>query len=591
MKFDTFLATVNDWGRFQKVKYALICLTYMLPPIMVYTYTFTGAVPNFRCANPDSIDTDEYNNESNILYDAMYKPTKEQCTGIGTLLSVVECQRCYIQSKSNNQDSVDVQLHKCQNYVYDRKYYKKTLTEEWSMVCDRTYFRSLAQIIFFVGYMVGSVVFGVLADKYGRRPVMSFSFILMSVSGFVTAFGPQPIFGVFPSYIIFVVARFLLACSTRGISVSGFVLGSEIVGPSKRLLTGIVIEYFFAFGQFFLLFFAYSIRTWRLLTGAISLFTVPFIFFYFILPESPRWLISNGQFDRAEAILRGIAKTNKRPFDQDAYEQVKEEQKVSMMDKHNQEGILGLFKSKIMFLISMNLFFQWLVQNLVFYGVSQNTGSWGFDPYLSFMLSATVELLAYILVHCILDRVGRKLPYCLFAILFGLVALAVLPIQKFMNDNSFAKTMLMYAIQVSLKFFASATYAIIYIYANELFPTNVRNTGMGICSMVARIGAIIGTYCNDSLARIWINLPVLLYGIVSLIAAVLALMFPETLNKPLPQTVAEAERMSMIRIRIGKPQSTNTDGTEREDQSLAGNNEDSTLKDLLQGDNIDDRHL
>ncbi|CAF5112638.1 unnamed protein product, partial [Rotaria socialis] len=43
-------------------------------------------------------------------------------------------------------------------------------------------------------------------------------------------------------------------------------------------------------------------------------------------------------------------------------------------------------------------------------------------------------------------------------------------------------------------------------------------------------------------------------------------MFPETLNKPLPQTVAEAEKMSMIRIRIGKPRSTNTDGTEREDQ-------------------------
>lgn len=53
----------------------------------------------------------------------------------------------------------------------------------------------------------------------------------------------------------------------------------------------------------------------------------------------------------------------------------------------------------------------------------------------------------------------------------------------------------------SLKFLASASYAIIYIYANELFPTNVRNTGMGICSMVARIGAIIGTFCNDSLVN------------------------------------------------------------------------------------------
>jgi MFS family permease len=51
----------------------------------------------------------------------------------------------------------------------------------------------------------------------------------------------------------------------------------------------------------------------------------------------------------------------------------------------------------------------------------------------------------------------------------------------------------------SLKFLASGSYAIIYIYANELFPTNVRNTGMGICSMVARIGAIIGTFCNDYL--------------------------------------------------------------------------------------------
>lgn len=50
-----------------------------------------------------------------------------------------------------------------------------------------------------------------------------------------------------------------------------------------------------------------------------------------------------------------------------------------------------------------------------------------------------------------------------------------------------------------LKFLASASYAIIYIYANELFPTKVRNTGMGICSMIARIGAIIGTVCNDSL--------------------------------------------------------------------------------------------
>lgn len=120
-------------------------------------------------------------------------------------------------------------------------------------------------------------------------------------------------------------------------------------------------------------------------------------------------------------------------------------------------------------------------------------------------------------------------------------------------------------IQGLLKFLASASYTNIYIYANELFPTNVRNTGMGICSMIARVGAIIGTFCNDYLVcilrisrhfhsfrplilyliktRIWIHLPALLYGIVSLIAAILALMFPETLNNALPQSVQDVEEM------------------------------------------------
>jgi hypothetical protein len=57
---------------------------------------------------------------------------------------------------------------------------------------------------------------------------MSISFILMTVAGFLCTFGPQSSFGVWPSYIIFVFARFLLACSTRGVSESGFVLGSEM---------------------------------------------------------------------------------------------------------------------------------------------------------------------------------------------------------------------------------------------------------------------------------------------------------------------------------------------------------------------------
>ena len=128
MKFDIFLATIGDWGRFQKVKYTLICLTYMLPPIMVYTYTFTAATPNFRCVNPAAVGIDAYNPTLNKAFDSNYKPTKEQCGQTQKRLSLSECQRCYI--RTGNQSLSDETLEKCDQYVYDREYYTKTLVEE-----------------------------------------------------------------------------------------------------------------------------------------------------------------------------------------------------------------------------------------------------------------------------------------------------------------------------------------------------------------------------------------------------------------------------------------------------------------------------
>jgi hypothetical protein len=133
MKFDTFLATVGDWGRFQKVKYTLICLTYMLPPIMVYTYTFTAAVPSFRCQNPDLLANDQYNEMSNELFKQRYAPTSNQCNKEQTHLSLKECQRCFIQSTASiNQSMGNSPLHKCDKFVFDKLYYEHTLVEEVS---------------------------------------------------------------------------------------------------------------------------------------------------------------------------------------------------------------------------------------------------------------------------------------------------------------------------------------------------------------------------------------------------------------------------------------------------------------------------
>jgi len=134
MKFDTFLATINGWGYYQKVKFIFICFTYMVPPIMVYTWSFTAATPDFRCHHPSEID-DTYSNTSNELFNKLYQPTTTECTLHQKLISVKECQRCYRKSEPSN-NSINSHLQTCDNYVFDRSIYKKTLVEEVNFVIN-----------------------------------------------------------------------------------------------------------------------------------------------------------------------------------------------------------------------------------------------------------------------------------------------------------------------------------------------------------------------------------------------------------------------------------------------------------------------
>lgn len=48
--------------------------------------------------------------------------------------------------------------------------------------------------------------------------------------------------------------------------------------------------------------------------------------FFSLLPESPRWLMSKGKFDRGEEVLRNIAKINHRTFDEELFNRFKREQ-------------------------------------------------------------------------------------------------------------------------------------------------------------------------------------------------------------------------------------------------------------------------
>jgi hypothetical protein len=97
----------------------------MLPPIMVYTWTFTAATPSFRCRT--SIDDNLSGNE--IL--SHYIPSESQCREYKKQISINECQRCYqIRNKTSDFNENEGPLKACSNFIFDRTYYQLTLVEE-----------------------------------------------------------------------------------------------------------------------------------------------------------------------------------------------------------------------------------------------------------------------------------------------------------------------------------------------------------------------------------------------------------------------------------------------------------------------------
>lgn len=86
----------------------------------------------------------------------------------------------------------------------------------------------------------------------------------------------------------------------------------------------------------------------------------------------------------------------------------------------------------------------------------------------------------------------------------------------------------------------SISFATVYLYAGELFPTVVRNSGVGLSSTVARIGSMLAPFVATlSHTSAW--LPPLIFGIVPLIGAALCFLLPDTRGRKLPDTLEEGE--------------------------------------------------
>lgn len=342
----------------------------------------------------------------------------------------------------------------------------------------------ISKSIFWVGVVIGNSVLGGLADKYGRKPTLLFWF---GINIFVSMAS-----GHSPNYYFYVFGRFLCGIFQGGMFVTVFILGNEIFDKSWWAITGALTSAAWGLGFITLAITGYHYPNWRDLLYYSNLPFIPLlIFIYFVMPESALWLCSVKKYEEAEQVLRLMAKrngrtnyteiVNLRPENKsDAANSVNLEQSVSKAI-YNSEYRSRLKRATV----------AWFICGVTSYYLTYAADHLGGTVYENIAFQGVVEIITDIGVAVIFHFFKRK-PALIGLWSLDIVMLLFLAISPIffsvMRDQTSLPRLI---VAMITKGAIAAVFCSFWIYTSELFPTSLRSGSQGLCSMVARLGAML----------------------------------------------------------------------------------------------------
>ncbi|KAF8410931.1 hypothetical protein HHK36_003468 [Tetracentron sinense] len=416
---------------------------------------------------------------------------------------------------------------------------------EWGLVCGEKYKVGLAQSVFFAGCMIGAGIFGHLSDSFlGRKGSLTVVCVLNTVFGCLTALSP--------GYWTYALLRLLTGFSTGGVGICAFVLATEPIGPTKRGTAGLSSFYFFSGGIAILSGIAYMFRSWRALYVASSIPSI--LFLLTVIPfisESPRWYLVRGKIDHAMKLMHQIAQCNgnrlpdgvllilddntgKSSINEEQNNNYKEEEAAAERKEAVVSGsLMDVIRSPVtrgrLFLTAAINF----LCSVVYYGLSLNVVNLETNLYLNVLLNALAEMPAFALTALLLNKFGRK-PLTIGTLWFsGVFCFAGSLVRNYGSWKVVRMVCGIWGI-----FGIAGTYNLLFIYTAELFPTVVRNAALGCAAQAAsQMGAILAPF----VVVLGGGLPFAAFAGCALIGGLHTFYLPETLNRPLYDTMAGIE--------------------------------------------------
>ncbi|NXJ57808.1 S226A protein, partial [Spizaetus tyrannus] len=522
MPFGAVLAQVGGLGRFQVLQTALLAVPILLMASHNLLQNFTAAVPPHRC-RPDATVW----SSNGTLGPTGATPGWSNGTLGPPDATLGSCRR-YVASSLANDSTGPRPTEPCRDgWDYDRSIYVATIVTEWDLVCSYRQLRQMAQSIYMAGVLVGALVLGGLSDRFGRKAMLMWSYLQLGVMGTCTAFAPN-----YASYCVF---RFAGGMALSGFGLSIACLVVEWIPTPYRAITVAITGFAYTLGQILLAGVAYAVPHWRWLQLAVSLPFFIFLLYSWWLAESARWLVLSGKAERAVKVLQRVARINKRKEEGEkiTVEILKSNMKEELAGLKSSYTISDLVRTPVIRHIFFCLSIVWFSISFSYYGLAMDLQNFGVSIYLIQVIFGAVDFPAKVVVTVSLSYIGRRVSLMVALFLAGLVIIA----------NIFVSTELQTvrtALAVIGKGCLSASFNCVFLYTTELYPTPIRQTGLGFGSTMARVGGIVAPLVK-MMDEYYPFLPPAVYGVAPVVAAVAAGFLPETLNTPLPDTIEEVE--------------------------------------------------
>ena len=419
----------------------------------------------------------------------------------------------------------------CQaGWEFSHDHYKSTIREEWTLVCDRDWLVALSSTFYMGGVLLGSFFGGQCSDRFGRTTTFWWFMGIRTVGSLICV--------VSPSYIIFCIGRCVQGTGAMACNLASFVLLMEFISHKWRPILGVLHGAGYVVSLGLLNLWAYLIRYHVFLQVAVYAPSLLVFLLWPWLPESPRWLIVRQRYDKAERILRNMAKTNKKQLpDNFDLRQVDLESHSSGSFKMMLCKIFTYPKLRIRTAI---LCLHWFTDSLMYYAIYLNVETMKGNTHVVMLLLSVTEVFAGLLTIVGLRwrRCGRCLTCALSLLLAGVSSIITIPLLIYGEDT------LVTVFTIITKFFVSMGFAAIYVYTSELFPTEVRNIGIGLTSTCARVSGMMAPFIGPPLSAVWLPLPTVIFATLATVSGALTLFLPETLGQTLPETLEEAENFT-----------------------------------------------